>query len=86
MADFVFSSALGMTAGPAIAASLSIVAPPNQSEANSYWTIETAPGKFTAVFTQTNSICFPTISHTHHCQIGKAMLCLFCGPFTSAVT
>jgi hypothetical protein len=44
MADFVFSSALGMTAGPAIAASLSIVAPPNQSQSNSYWTIETAPG------------------------------------------
>ncbi|KAL3768256.1 hypothetical protein ACHAW5_000009 [Stephanodiscus triporus] len=44
MADFVFSSALGMTAGPAIAASLSIVAPSNQSPTNSYWTIETAPG------------------------------------------
>ena len=46
MADFVFSSALGMTAGPAIAASLSIVAPSNQIPTNSYWTIETAPGEF----------------------------------------
>lgn len=50
MADFVFFSALGMTAGPAIAASLSIVAPDNQSSANSYWTIETAPGEFYVVF------------------------------------
>lgn len=51
MADFVFFSALGMTAGPAIAASLSIVAPANQSSTNSYWTIETAPGEFHVVFT-----------------------------------
>jgi cyanate permease len=44
MADFVFFSALGMTAGPAIAASLAIIAPSKQSLTNSWWTIETAPG------------------------------------------
>ena len=46
MADFVSASALGMALGPAIAASLSIVAPVGHSDINSFWTIETAPGEF----------------------------------------
>jgi hypothetical protein len=64
MADFVFSSALGMTAGPAIAASLSIVAPSNQIPTNSYWTIETAPGEF-LLFVQL--YFFPEFLNPHHC-------------------
>lgn len=46
MSDFVSASAAGMALGPAIAASLSIVAPTELSDSNSYWTIETAPGEF----------------------------------------
>jgi len=45
MTAFVSASALGMCLGPALAASLSIVAPSGLIYGNSFWTIETAPGK-----------------------------------------
>jgi cyanate permease len=57
MADFVFFSALGMTAGPAIAASLAIIAPSKQSLTNSWWTIETAPGYVMFVLWSIYLIC-----------------------------
>ena len=44
MAVFVSASALGMAVGPGLAAALSAVAPAG-SGTNSFWTIETAPGK-----------------------------------------
>ncbi len=46
MVDLVTASALGSAIGPAIAASLSLVAPAHLSGTNTYWTIETAPGMF----------------------------------------
>jgi hypothetical protein len=46
MVDLVTASALGSAIGPAIAASLSLIAPAHLSGTNTYWTIETAPGKF----------------------------------------
>lgn len=47
MVDLVTASALGSAVGPAIAASLSLIAPAHLSGTNTYWTIETAPGKCT---------------------------------------
>ena len=49
MVDLVTASALGSAVGPAIAASLSLIAPAHLSGTNTYWTIETAPGKFLCV-------------------------------------
>eukprot|EP00584_Thalassiosira_punctigera_P006648 CAMPEP_0172540916 /NCGR_PEP_ID=MMETSP1067-20121228/11820_1 /TAXON_ID=265564 ORGANISM="Thalassiosira punctigera, Strain Tpunct2005C2" /NCGR_SAMPLE_ID=MMETSP1067 /ASSEMBLY_ACC=CAM_ASM_000444 /LENGTH=900 /DNA_ID=CAMNT_0013326849 /DNA_START=131 /DNA_END=2833 /DNA_ORIENTATION=+ len=44
MANFVSASAFGMALGPGLASALSFVAPSDLSNANSLWTIETAPG------------------------------------------
>lgn len=44
MADFVSASAAGMAFGPGLAAALSIIAPPGESDSKSIWTLETAPG------------------------------------------
>ena len=45
MAQFVSASALGMALGPAMAALLSFVAKAGVSGDDSFWTVETAPGK-----------------------------------------
>ncbi|KAL7554577.1 hypothetical protein ACHAWF_018061 [Thalassiosira exigua] len=44
MATFVSASAVGMAVGPALAASLSFVAPVGHKHEHTAWTVETAPG------------------------------------------
>ncbi|KAL7535604.1 hypothetical protein ACHAXR_006599 [Thalassiosira sp. AJA248-18] len=57
MADFVSASALGMALGPGLAASLSIIAPADLSDTNSFWTIETAPGYIMFILWSIYLIC-----------------------------
>jgi hypothetical protein len=56
MVDLVTASALGSAVGPAIAASLSLIAPAHLSGTNTYWTIETAPGVFLSLFVCLSSV------------------------------